>query len=233
MKWHLCLPALLILFGPIAGIYADTQESTRVVDAGQHAAVGSGRYPYRDKSAYVLRELDLRAGDVVIDIGAGDGFWAGHMARAVGPTGTVRAADVDREVVDKLKEQSRAMPQIKPYVCPTDGTALPENSCDLAFLSKTYHHLDAGGRVDYLRHLRRVIKPTGRVCVIERHPSLSTGRGREHALSPALLTRQAEEAGWILVRYELITGTRHYLATFVQQDLFDTTPQRPTSPRRN
>lgn len=81
---------------------------------------------------------------MVVDIGAGDGFWAGHMAGTVGPTGTVNAAHVDPEVVDKLKKQSRSIPQIKPYICPADGTALPENSCDLAFLSKTYHHLDAG-----------------------------------------------------------------------------------------
>jgi hypothetical protein len=34
------------------------------------------------------------------------------------------------------------------------------------------------------------------------------------------LTQQAEEAGWVLVRYELITGTFHYIAIFVQKALF-------------
>jgi len=43
----------------------------------------------------------------------------------------------------------------------SDGTALAENSCDLAFLSKTYHHLNEGSHVDYLRHLRKVVKPAG------------------------------------------------------------------------
>jgi predicted methyltransferase len=218
------LLTVLTLIGVTVGTHADTTESTRVVDARRHAAVGGSRYPYREKSDYILRELDLKPGDVVVDIGAGDGFWARKMAQVVGPEGAVHAADVDRESVDRIKAQSRERPQLKPYVCPTDGTALPANSCDLAFLSKTYHHLNEGGHVDYLRHLRKVVKPNGRVCVIERHPAIGAGRGRAHAWSPALLTQQAEEAGWILVRYELITGTLHYLAIFVQEDLFDAAP---------
>ncbi len=32
--------------------------------------------------------------------------------------------------------------------------------------------------------------------------------------------------GWILVRYELMVGTYHYLAIFVQKDLFPPEPPR-------
>jgi ubiquinone/menaquinone biosynthesis C-methylase UbiE len=142
------------------------------------------------------------------------------MARSVGVSGRIHAAEINQKAVDRMKERFKDTPQVKPYICPTDGTDLPENSCDLAFLSKTYHHLNKGGHVNYLRHLRKVVKPTGRVCIIERHPTLSSGFARSHAWSPVLLTQQAEEAGWILVRYELITGTFHYLAIFVQKELF-------------
>lgn len=210
---------LLIVIGVPGRTRADSGESTRIVDPNQHACTASGRYPYRQKSKYVLRELDLKPGDIVVDIGAGDGWWAQQMGKHVGADGIIHASEVEQEKVDQMKQKSADVPQIKPYLCPTKGTGLPENSCDLAFLSKTYHHLNKGGHVDYLRHLREVVKPTGRVCVIERLPSPSGGRGREHAWSPGLLIQQAEEAGWIAVRYELITGTYHYLAIFVQQEL--------------
>ena len=223
---RICLLVLLILITAPSAVYADSGESTRIVDAKQHAYGGSGRYPYRQKSDYVLKELDLKSGDVVVDIGAGDGFWARQMAKSVGNEGVIHASEIEQEKVDDMKEKLADVPQIKPYLSPLDGTALPENSCDLAFLSKTYHHFNEGSHVDYLRHLRKVIKPAGRLCVIEMNSALGSGRGAEHAWSPGLLIQQAEEAGWILVRCELMTGTYHFIAIFVQKELFPPQPSR-------
>jgi tRNA A58 N-methylase Trm61 len=206
----------------------DLWHSTRVTDPNHHQTTGTGRYPYRAKSDYVLRELDLRPGDVVVDIGAGDGFWAERMAKPVGKEGTVYASEVEQEKVDRMKEKFADLTQVKPYLCPTDGTGLAENSCELAFLSKTYHHLDADGRVDYLRHLREVVRPTGRLCVIERYANIA-GQSSSHDMLLSQLVKQAEQAGWIAVRYELMTGTYHYITIFVQKDIF---PPERSSRRR-
>ena len=208
--------------------------STRVVSPDQHACTGKGGYPYREKSDYVLRELDLRPGDVVVDIGAGDGWWAERMAALVGPKGVIYASEVEQKLVDKMEDRFADVPQVKPYLCKTDSTGLPENSCDLVFLSKTYHHLPSDGHVAYLRHLRKVVKPTGRVCIIEKYPAI-TGERKEHAWPLSLLIQEAEEAGWFPVRYELMTGTHHYIVIFVQKDLFPVeTPQtKPATSRGN
>ncbi len=216
------IAALGSLPGPTS---TDSWRSTRVTDPNQHVRTGTSGYPYRVKSEYVLKELDLKPGDVVVDIGAGDGWWAERMAKLVGEEGVIHASEVEERKVNRMKEKFADIPQIKPYLCDTDSTNLPEKSCDLAFFSMVYHHLKPDGRVDYLRHLREVIKPTGRVCVIERYAEL-IGRHTSHAVSLSQLSKQAEEAGWIPIRYELISGTRHYIAIFVQKDLFQPEPTR-------
>ncbi|MBN1590345.1 MAG: class I SAM-dependent methyltransferase [Pirellulales bacterium] len=217
------LIAALCLLLPVAELRADSGQSTRIDETQQQDSAAKKRPPYlvyRDKSDYILRELDLRPGDVVVDIGAGDGWWAAKMARRVGVEGTVHAAEVSQTQVDRMKKKYAKLTQLKPYLCPKDGTGLGENTCDLAFISKTYHHLPQDKLVDYLRRLRRVIKPTGRVVIVEAYADLASGRWKEHAFSPGRLALQAEEAGWTLVRCEMVTGSRHFMAIFARPENF-------------
>ncbi len=216
--------ALVIVSIGIAGaVSTDSWRSTRVTDPNQHARTGENRYPHRAKSRYILKELDLKPGDVVVDIGAGDGWWSQRMAECVGEEGAIHAAEIKGKTVNNMKRKFADTPQIKPYLCKTDSTELAENSCDLAFLSQTYHHLDKDGRIDYLRHLRDVVKTTGRLCVIEKYATIATEHG-SHGTALSKLIAQAEQAEWIPVRCELMTGTYHYLAVFVQKDLFGPEP---------
>ena len=113
--------------------------STRILDTKQHERKWPGNYPFRNRSDYVLRELDLQVGDTVADIGAGDGWWTEKMAPFVGEKGIVYAAEIEEKKVDSLKKKFKNLSQIKPHLCKTDNVELPENSCDLVFLSQTFH----------------------------------------------------------------------------------------------
>ncbi|MBI4604832.1 MAG: class I SAM-dependent methyltransferase [Planctomycetes bacterium] len=209
---------LALVASPPATALAQAERSTRVVDPECHQRKGDRHYPYRAWKDYILKELDLRPGDAVVDVGAGDGWWSEPMAEKVGKDGVVHAAEVDEKLVQKMRERFASAPQVRPYLCKADDTCLAERSCDLAFLSQSFHHLPKD-RVNYLHRLRDVVKPTGRLAVIEKYAA-ADGSNPGHGTNLSMLSHEAEEAGWILVRYELMAGTGHYLAIFVQKDLF-------------
>jgi ubiquinone/menaquinone biosynthesis C-methylase UbiE len=179
----------------------------------QRANPRAGR-GYREGVDFVMAQLALESGQVVADIGAGDGWWTKEMADRVGTGGTVHAGEVVQTKVDAITKKYADTRQIKAYRCPMDGTGLPANSCDMIFISKTYHHLE--GHVAYLRRLTQVTKASGRLAVVELHMGLASGRGKEHAWQPGLLTQQAEEAGWILQTYAMIPGSDHFVAVFIK-----------------
>ena len=220
---------VLVLFTAVSvaasPVLAESGETSRIVDPKQHVRVGTHSYPFRERVEYVMKELDLRPGDTVLDLGCGDGWWTEPIAKAVGPEGVVHAAEVSTKLVDGLKKRFVNTPQVKPYQSPTDATGLPDDSCDLVFLSQTYHHLPKDKRVEYLNHLRKVIKPTGRLVVIEKNLVIAT-QANGHGTNLSELTKVAEATGWIPLRIELMTGTYHYMAIFAQREMFPPEPER-------
>jgi len=212
LRVGIAIVAILFMCLPVLG-----QQEEQGGGRGSGSIGGNG---YREGADYVVKRLNLRRKSVVADIGAGDGWWSSKIAEKLGRKGVIHAGEIDQKKVDAMKEKWEAVPQIKPYLCPTDGTGREENSCDLVFISKTYHHFDKDTHVDYLRHLKKVVKPSGRVVIIERHADLASGRGKEHGWQPGRLGQQAEQAGWMLLRCELIPGSDHFMATLVKPEAF-------------
>ena len=61
--------------------------------------------------------------------------------------------------------------------------------------------------------------------IIEKYTETGFGEGT-HGTRLSRLVREAEEASWIPVRLELMTGTYHYIAILAQQELFPSEPKR-------
>lgn len=114
-----------------------------------------------------IRALKLLPGQVVADIGAGSGYYALRLARAVGPTGRVYATDIQPGMLDLLRRQAaRAkLSNIVPVLGAADDPNLPAGSLDLALMVDVYHEL-AEPQV-FVRRLREALKPDGRLVLLE------------------------------------------------------------------
>ncbi len=193
--------------------------TSRITDAQAFTQRDTSGYAHRQKVAFILDRLDIRPGDQVLDLGAGDGWWTEHLAQRVGPQGTVYAAEVAPNLVERLEKRFAETPQVKTHLCPQDKPGLPDDSVDLVFLSAVYHHLPKDNRVAYWHELAKVVRPTGRVAIVETYPAIAT-RGKDHGTQLGTLMSEAEQGGWVAVETWYLQGTQHYLAIFVQQEAF-------------
>lgn len=119
----------------------------------------------------VIAALEIRPGDRVADVGAGDGYFLPYLRDAVGESGRVYAVDVDAERVEVLAKHFAARDgSIEAILGRDDDPELPDAEIDLVLLVNTYHHIE--DRPDYFERLRADLSSKGRVAILEPNESL-------------------------------------------------------------
>ena len=162
--------------------------------------------------AAVVRALGLRRGHVVADIGAGPGYFALRVARAVGPGGHVYAVDAEPQVLEILRERVRAaaVRNVTPVLGDGDDPLLPSGTCDLVLIVDTYHHFDDGRW--FLRRAARALKRGGRLVNIDfARQETPVGPPVEHRVARETFLRDAREAGLRLVAEHRFLPYQYFL----------------------
>jgi len=153
------------------------------------------------KPDLLIAALGLRPGDVACDVGAGPGYLALRMARAVGSGGTVHAIDVEPRMVEVLRRRAReaGIRNIRAILAAPGRMALPPRGCDLILIVNAFHHFPDG--VAYLRRLAGRLAPGGRIVNVDFHRrELPVGPPLEHKVSLAGFLAVAREAGLERIR---------------------------------
>jgi ubiquinone/menaquinone biosynthesis C-methylase UbiE len=118
----------------------------------------------------VMETLALRPGERVADIGAGSGYFTRRAARAVGPTGTVWALDIRREILDYLDATMarEGLTNVRSAVVLPDDPQLPAGQVDTILMVDTLHYVK--DRAAYAKKLRAGLADGGRVVIIDFRP---------------------------------------------------------------
>jgi ubiquinone/menaquinone biosynthesis C-methylase UbiE len=151
----------------------------------------------RQQPERVVAALGLQPGQLVADIGAGSGYFAVRLARAVAPDGRVYAVDTDRDIL-WLAQQSAEADELAlaPVVAGAHDPALPE-PVDMLFFSHSYHHLPH--RPQYMAEARRHLRSGGRVAILEYRRDTLSGRIFGHSTHPDRLRTDMAQAGYELL----------------------------------
>jgi len=121
----------------------------------------------------LAKVMNWKAGQVIADVGAGEGEIGFAAAAAVGETGKVYLTELDQDKLTALRKDTgrRKLKNVVILAAAEKETKLPDNCCDSIILRRVYHHLTAPTEMD--ASLLRSLRPGGLLAVIEFAPRKS------------------------------------------------------------
>lgn len=146
----------------------------------------------------LISKLNLRSSDVVVDFGCGPGFHTIPLARIASRT---IAVDVSPRMLEKTASNARKN-GVTVELVRSDGTdiKLADESVDVVFLHHVFHEIEDKPRV--LREFLRIIKPSGRLTIIERTRGsrLFGGKLGPPIIDQTKVTQEIQQAGFTLAQ---------------------------------
>jgi ubiquinone/menaquinone biosynthesis C-methylase UbiE len=115
----------------------------------------------------ILKELNILPGQTILDVGCGNGYMSKEFSKLVHQSGKVFSLDRAKEVIEKLKEETRGT-NIKPIEADiTKKTPLDDKSVDLIYLSTVFHIFTKEQIGGFQKEVKRLLKPNGKLAIIE------------------------------------------------------------------
>ena len=156
----------------------------------------------KEESPTIMRrELRVKPGMSICDMGCGNGFHTMPLAKEVGETGKIYAVDVQPEMIEMLKQNLdvKGIKNVVPIVGAYHDPKLPPNSCDQILLVDVYHEFSHP--VQMLAAMRKALKPNGQLVLVEFRAEDETVPIRpEHKMSKAQIHKEMNANGFVMKR---------------------------------
>lgn len=160
---------------------------------------------------HLVRELYLKPGDRVCDLGCGTGVYTIALAKEVGEMGMVYAVDVHREALHTLAGtlDKRGILNVEMVWADAEkGIAIDAYSLDAVVISNTLFQFEDIDAV--LSHIAKLLKPEGQLLVVEWSASHGgIGPHPSHVVEEERAIHLAQKHGFRLLK-RLPAGTYHY-----------------------
>lgn len=152
----------------------------------------------------VLQALDLRTGNVVVDLGSGAGYFALKLSPIVGKEGQVLAVDIRKLSLSFLwirafLSQKR---NIRVVLSDEDNPRLPAGTVDAVLIANTFHELR--DRRVMLGHVSKSLRPGGRLVIVDRRP-------RQHGSNVHEVDREVVEAELQQAGFEIVDSQDRFV----------------------
>jgi ubiquinone/menaquinone biosynthesis C-methylase UbiE len=158
----------------------------------------------------ILGAIGLSEGMTFSDVGCGPGFFTLPAAEVVGGEGRVYALDVQREMVERVKERASAagLGNVQAMLSKETELPLPDATADVALLANVLH--ESAERVAFLAEIGRTLRPNGVLGVVDwQKVEMPIGPPLADRVSPDQAESDLRAAGFE-VEAAFDAGPRHY-----------------------
>lgn len=120
-----------------------------------------------ERPSEVMKQLGLKPGMTVCDLGCGNGFYSLMMAEQIKPEGKVLAVDIQPEMLHllELRAKDKGIKNIKPILSNVVDPKLPKGEVDLVLLVDVYHEFSHPALM--LKEIRESLSEKGVVALLE------------------------------------------------------------------
>jgi ubiquinone/menaquinone biosynthesis C-methylase UbiE len=135
-----------------------------------HQGAGWLERPEREKEEQPRKlssMLDLKAGMIVADIGAGSGYHTFRLSEKVGAKGKVLAVDIQKEMLDIIRQRMKKdkVKNVEPVLGTETDPKLPAEGVDLILMVDVYHEFTFP--YEMTEAMFKALKPGGRMVFVE------------------------------------------------------------------
>src|SRR3989344_375429 len=165
-------------------------------------------HPRRNTAA-----LGVESGMEVADFGSGSGVYVLHIAEALENFGHVYAIDVQRDLLQRTKNEAHRRGFKNVEISWTDlekpgSSKIADKKLDLVLISNLLFQLE--DKMTPLREAWRILKPRGRLAIVYWSESFGgMGPIKQDVVTKEKALELAQEAGFELKR-EFSAGAHHY-----------------------
>ena len=113
----------------------------------------------------ILESVKSYVGSNVVDVGCGPGYFSIPISKRIGPDGQVFAVDLEKAMLEKLKDNIVAQSGIHPILSKEESIPdVTNDSVDSCFLVNVLHELEGN---QTLREAYRILRPGGHLVLID------------------------------------------------------------------
>ncbi len=160
----------------------------------------------------VIKTFSISSDAVVVEIGAGTGYFAVRLAKHV-KYGHIFAYEQAPKMADYLRDRVNklGLNNVDVRMTEPDGSLVLEKPADLIFSVDVYHHIH--DRVSYFAKVLQNLKSKGMLVVIDRTEEKVEGQPMGHRVPTATVKKEMQEAGFELIEeLSMLLPVQYYLA---------------------